>query len=117
MNFNDLFDANSIFLETEHYILRRIQPEDLPYYEKLAQKEALSLLQNSSFSDISALAWDDLLSEDHLTCSILQKNTSGFCGFCQLQWLFSSAPELGIDLLPTYQKQGIAAEVLPDFLS
>ena len=114
MHLNDLFDSKGIFLETEHYILRRILPEEKKYYETLAQAEnPYFLLQTNA----DALAWDDLLSEEHLTCSILQKDTGTFCGFCQLQWIFSSTPELGIDLLPAYQKQGVAMEILPAFLS
>lgn len=115
MKFDDLFDANGVFLTTEHYILRRILPEEKRNYEILAQKEQPDFLQSSD--SISALAWNELLSEDHLTCSILETDTGAFCGFCQLQWVFSDTPELGIDLLPEYQKKGIAAEVLSSFLA
>ena len=113
MKFDDLFDADGIFLHTEHYTLRRILPEEKTEYERLAQAETPDFLQNTS----NAIAWDELLSEDHLTCSILQKDTGTFCGFCQLQWVFSDVPELGIDLLPAYQKSGVAVEILPPFLS
>ena len=115
MHFNDLFDAKGIFLQTENYILRRILPEEKEKYEILAQAENPEFLSHSD--GISALAWEEMLSEDHLTCSILQKDTGAFCGFCQLQWIFSDIPELGIDLLPEYHRTGIAAEVLPPFLS
>ena len=93
--------------------LRRIQPEEKTEYEALAQAETPDFLQNTS----NAIAWDELLSGDHLTCSILQKDTGAFCGFCQLQWVFSDTPELGIDLLPSCQKSSVAVEVLPPFLS
>lgn len=112
MKFDDLFDVNSIFLKTEHYILRRILPEEKKHYESLAQAESPAFLQDTT----DALAWEELLSDDHLTCSILEKDTGGFCGFCQLQWVFSSVPELGIDLLPEYHQKGLAVEVLPSFL-
>lgn len=112
MRFDDLFDANGIFLKTQNHILRRILPEEKSFYEALAQTENLSFLQTCA----DALAWDELLCEDHLTCSILQKDTGTFCGFCQLQWVFSSTPELGIDLLPEYHQKGLAMEVLPPFL-
>ncbi|WP_458406995.1 GNAT family N-acetyltransferase [Anaerotignum sp.] len=115
MKFDDLFDANGIFLQTENHILRRILPEEKESYETLAQAENPDFLCASE--GVSALAWEELLSEDHLTCSILQKDTGAFCGFCQLQWVFSDTPELGIDLLAEYQRTGIAAEVLPPFLS
>ena len=113
MNFNDLFDAKGIFLTTENHILRRILPKEKEEYKALAQKNNPDFLPTSA----NALAWEELLSEDHLTCSILQKDTGAFCGFCQLQWVFSPVPELGIDLLPEYHRAGIAAEVLPPFLS
>lgn len=113
MKFNDLFGADGIFLQTENYILRRILPEEKSSYETLAQSENPKFLSSGS---VSALAWDELLSEDHLTCSILQKDTGAFCGFCQLQWVFADIPELGIDLLPEYHRTGIAAELLPPFL-
>ena len=113
MKFSDLCDANGIFLKTENYTLRRILAEEKIYYEKLAQTETPDFLQISA----DALAWEELLSEDHLTCSILRKDSEAFCGFCQLQWVFSDAPELGIDLLPEYQKKGIAIEILPPFLT
>lgn len=114
MKFDDLFHADGIFLQTENYILRRILPEEKKYYEALAQTECLAFLQPSD--NFSALVWEELLSEDHLTCSILQKDTGAFCGFCQLQWVFSEIPELGIDILSSYQQSGIAAEILPPFL-
>lgn len=117
MKYNDLSDANGIFAQTEHYVLRRISHEDKPYYQQLAKAETPDFLQSTSLASTSALAWEDLLAEEHLTCSILQRDTQSFCGFCQLQWIFTSTPELGIDLLPLYQKQGIAKEVLPAFLS
>ncbi len=113
MQYTDLFQRDDIFTETKHYILRRIQPEEFPYYEKLAQQETPSFIP---LSDATALAWDDLLSEDHLTCSILTKASGVFCGFCQLQWISNPAPELGIDLLSECQNQGVAPEVLPAFL-
>lgn len=117
MKYNELFDANGIFTQTEQYLLRRILPKDRPFYQQLAKAETPVFLQNSSLAGTSSLAWEELLAEEHLTCSILQKDTQTFCGFCQLQWIFSPTPELGIDLLPPYQKQGVAAEVLPAFLS
>ena len=115
MNFSDLFDASGIFLQTEHYTLRRISSEEKKHYELLAQGEQPDFLQPSG--DVSALAWEELLACDHLTCSILERATGAFCGFCQLQWVFSDTPELGIDLLPEYQKKGVALEVLPPFLT
>jgi hypothetical protein len=113
MKFDDLFDANGIFLKTTNHILRRIAAEEKPYYEELARAEHPEIPRTCD----APLVWDDLMSEDDLlTCSILQRDTGIFCGFCQLQQIFSSAPELGIDLLPIYQHSGIAAEVLPPFL-
>ena len=114
MKLSDLFDANGIFLKTPNYILRRIAAEEKPYYEELARAEHPEI----PYTSTAPLVWDDLMSEDDLlTCSILQHDTGVFCGFCQLQHIFSSAPELGIDLLPIYQHSGIAAEVLPLFLA
>lgn len=115
MQFHDLFDANSIFLQTKNYILLRILPAEKSFYETLADAETPDFLCPSD--GISALAWEELLSEDHLTCSILKKDTGAFCGFCQLQWVFSDTPELGIDLLPEYQNKGVAMEILPPFLT
>lgn len=115
MQFDALFDSDRIFTQTKHYLLRRISPDEQLFYQKLAQAETPDFLKDTD--TISAPDWDDLLSETHLTCSILETKTGAFCGFCQLQWIFSPTPELGIDLLPAYQKQGVAAEVLPAFLS
>ena len=114
MNHNDLFDADGIFTVTEHYILRRISVAEKQDYEALAQAETPEFLP---YHSAASLAWDDLLAEDHLACSILKKDSGAFCGFCQLQWIFTSTPELGIDLSSEYQKQGVAVEVLPAFLS
>lgn len=115
MKFHHLFDSADIFLQTEQYLLRRIRPSEKDAYEKLAEEDAPDFLTVPA--NPSALAWEELLSEDHLTCSILEKGTSAFCGFCQLQWIFSETPELGIDLLPKYRSSGIAAKVLPPFLT
>ena len=93
MKYNDLFDTNGIFIQTERYMLRRILPEDQPFYQQLAKEETPAFLQNTSLTGTSVLAWEDLMEKDHLTCSILQKDTQTFCGFCQLQWIFTSTPE------------------------
>lgn len=113
MKATDFCDASGILLQTTHYLLRRLQQEDLSAYEALAEIAVPAFLPTSS----TALAWEDLLDESCLTCSILEKNSLTFCGFCQLQWIDSPFPILGIDLLPDFQQKGIAAEVLPPFLS
>lgn len=109
----DLCDASGILLQTKHYLLRPLQQEDLSAYEALAEISLPAFLPASS----TALAWEDLLNESCLTCSILKKSSLTFCGFCQLQWVDSPFPTLGIDLLPNFQQKGIAAEVLPPFLA
>ena len=114
MNHNQLFAADCSFIQTKKYILHRILPEEKPYYQALAQAETPDFLQNTPLS--APLAWEELLSAEHLTCSILRREPHAFCGFCQLQWVFSPTPELGIDLLPPFQRQGIAMEILPPFL-
>lgn len=113
MELDRFFAVDGSFIQTKNYLLRRILPEDKPCYQALAQAETPDFLQNASLS--APLAWEELLSADHLTCSILRQDA--FCGFCQLQWVCSPVPELGIDLLPAHQKQGIAMEVLPPFLA
>ena len=115
MEQQNFFDENGVFTETEHYLLRRIQPEEMPHYQALAAIDTPDFLRNHSVS--AAHAWEGLWDTDHLTCSILMKDDHTFCGFCQLQWIDSPTPEMGIDLLPAFQKQGIAPEVLPAFLA
>ena len=112
------FDKNTIFTDTEHYLLRQILPEDRPYYEKLALHTLPDFLQLPEDAQKRAVfhVWDILQEEEHLTCTILKKEDNAFCGFCQLQWIASPTPEIGIALLPAYQKQGIALEVLPLFM-
>ena len=73
MKYDDLFDANGIFLQTKRYLLHRISPEEKEQYEILAEAEKPPFLHGSD--GISTLAWDFLLSEDHLTCSILKRDT------------------------------------------
>lgn len=114
MELDRFFAADGSFIQTKKYLLRRISPAEKPCYQALAQAETPDFLQNASLS--APLAWEELLSADHLTCSILRQDTHAFCGFCQLQWVCSPVPELGIDLLSAYQKQGVATEVLPPFL-
>ncbi len=117
MNHNIFFDTSAIFAETEHYLLRQIQPADASFYKELAHTDIPAFLQNISSTSITESIWEGLLENDYLICSILTKDTNTFCGFCQLQWLDSSNPEMGINLLPAFQKQGVALEVLPAFLS
>lgn len=120
MKYLDLFYPNGVFIETPNYILRQIQSADASYYKKLAASDFSSYLtsiKTEVLSSSSDHAWESLQDHTHLTCTILSKKTMTFCGFCQLQWIFESTPELGIDLLPEFQKQGVATEVLPAFLS
>lgn len=115
---NQFFDENSIFAETEHYLLRRILPQDRQSYEQLALHtlpDFLNLPQDAQERTV-AHVWDTLQEDTHLTCTLIQKTDNAFCGFCQLQWIFSSTPEIGIALLPNFQKRGIALEILPVFM-
>lgn len=50
MKYNELFDANGIFIQTEHYLLRRLFPEDKPYYQQLAKTETPNFLQKTGRS-------------------------------------------------------------------
>ncbi len=118
MNSMTFFDENGIFTETEHYLIRKILPKDRPYYEKLALHTLPDFLELPQDAQERAVfhVWDTLQEEEHLTCTILTKADNAFCGFCQLQWIASPVPEIGIALLPAFQKQGIALEVLPAFM-
>lgn len=113
-----IFDAHGIFAETEQYLLRQILPQDRPDYEQLALHTLPDFLHLPQDAQNQAVVhvWDTLQEDTHLTCTLIQKADHAFCGFCQLQWIFSPTPEIGIALLPSFQKQGIALEVLPIFM-
>ena len=55
--------------------------------------------------------WQSRISENLITYSILSPETLGFMGYCQYKNLSTSKPDIGIEILPKFQHQGLGYAV------
>jgi RimJ/RimL family protein N-acetyltransferase len=55
--------------------------------------------------------WQSRINENTITYSILSPKTQEFMGYCQYKNLSTTKPDIGIELLPKFRKQGLGYAV------
>lgn len=71
-----------------------------------------SIVNDSSQSDaICEDIWQRRTNDYTVTYSILSPQTLEFMGYCQYKHLSTSKPDIGIEILPQFQRQGIGYAV------
>ena len=88
-----------------------------PMDEEHKQNYMQLLSENSSIknSPLCEIVWEEMwqrrISEDLITYSILSPKTQEFMGYCQYKNLSTNKPDIGIELLPQFQHQGLGYAV------
>lgn len=122
MQKTDYFLEDGMFAETEHYIMKECCAADKESYVALYKENSIfasatSGMNKKEFDDYVEFAWTSFAEEDAIRVSVFKKDTSEYIANIVLRNLNSDTPELGIDVLQNFQRQGIASEVIPKFAS
>lgn len=91
-------------------IIRDLRDEDYDKYHDI-------FYSHSQFKKVFDLLlmdklWTAANSEDMLVCTIIDKASGEICGFCQLDRVRISAPEIGINIADAYMGKGYAQEAV-----
>lgn len=105
-----------VFAEDEKYLLSRYEDTDKNLYLKVWEEtfENSLVLNDENFKKKS---WEDvLMKKTKLQLKITDKLSNEYVGEVLVMKLDTKKPELGIQLLKKYQKQGIGTRVMKLFI-
>ena len=114
----DYFDINGYCTETDDVILKRLQPDDKENYIHLLKEKSL-LEKAGDFLDIEEYLegiWHEIEQENAIYVSILRKPTEEYIGNLVLRYLDSETPEIGIDILKRFKRNGLAYSAMLAFM-
>ena len=101
---------NPHFSENPMFVLKPMDEKDKPDYMQLLSEN--SVIKNSPLcKTVWEEMWQSRISDDLITYSILSPETLEFMGYCQYKNLSTIKPDIGIDLLPQFQHQGLGYAV------
>jgi len=101
--------------ETENIAIRRLSEEDYSVYYEMNYSR--SLFQKLFHDEFMQKIWERANAEDILVYTIIEKQTNEICGFCQLEHVNTSTPELGIDIRDGFMGRGYAQEAIKLLIS
>ena len=118
MDKNQYFDECHFFIEDEKYILREQHSEDKNDYYNLYVETSLlaKRMSQTAYREFFEKQWEQRSEEDAIYISVILKATKQYVGNIVLRELESTTPEVGIDIVEKYQRQGIAYDTLQLFL-
>ena len=101
---------NPHFSENPMFVLKPMDEKDKPDYMQLLSEN--SVIKNSPLcKTVWEEMWQSRISDNLITYSILSPKTQEFMGYCQYKNLSTTKPDVGIDLLPQFQHQGLGYAV------
>ena len=106
------FSEKSITANNKTYIIRGFNENDKENFIKVYQKTSVSNMIYSN-PDFCRYFLANTPDENELIFSIIEKSSGAYCGFCNLRNTNTIRPEIGIRLMPEYQRKGIGTQVLP----
>lgn len=120
MNKADFFQTDGVFVQDDRYILKALSEADKDNYLKLYRENSIVAKASSKMSDVDYEAfadfvWEKMSEDDAIYVSVFRKKDDLYVGNITLQHLDSDAPEIGMDVLQEYHRQGIAFESIPLF--
>ena len=105
-----LLQENPNFSENPMFVLKPMEEKDKPDYMQLLSEN--SAIKNSRMREtVWEEMWQNRISENLITYSILSPETLEFMGYCQYKNLSTPKPDIGIDILPRFQHQGLGYAV------
>ena len=120
MNKADFFLTDGLLIQNDKYILRVLNEEDRENYLKLYQENpivasAFSKMSDVDYDEFAEFMWEKIPEEDSLYVSVFLKEDYTYVGNIVVQHMSLTTPEIGIDVLEEYHRQGIAYETIPLF--
>lgn len=73
-------------------------------------------MSNLDYDEFTESVWEKIPEEDSIYVSIFGKVDYTYVGNIVMQYLYSSTPESGIDVLKEYHRQGIVYDTIPMFI-
>ena len=110
MDINLFLLENPQFSENPMFVLKPMEEKDKPDYMNLISENSIikeSILCEKVWEEM----WQSRISENLITYSILSPETLGFMGYCQYKNLSTSKPDIGIEIFPKFQHQGLGYTV------
>lgn len=120
MNKSDFFLENGLLVQNDKYVLSAMCENDKENYLKLYRENSIVAKASAKMSDVdydefAEFVWEKIPEEDSIYVSIFLKADHTYVGNIVMQHLSLSTPEIGIDVLKEYQRQGIAYETISMF--
>lgn len=105
----------SIFVETDRLILCMIQEADKEKYITLSYENSImkSFFKDEQFIDD---LWSTFMQDNSFVCSIFDKNTNEFIGYCSIKDMLKEVWEIAIEIKTDYHHMGYGTETLGAFL-
>ena len=120
MNKADFFQLDGVFVQDDKYILRAITEADKDNYLKLYRENSIVAKASSKMNDVdyesfTDFVWEKMSEDDAIYVFVFRKKDEIYVGNITLQHLSSDTPEIGMDVLQEYHRQGIALDSIPLF--
>ena len=112
MTLIELLKRENIFTEGKSIVIRNLTEKDrLNYLHTLKGVSFIpQIFETKGFQDI---VWQDVItSVSSITFAVERKHDSAYVGDCMMKVLTNDSFEVGVDVSPEYQNQGIGTEVM-----
>lgn len=108
-------EHGNVFADNDRISLKVIQYDEKDYYISVSYEYSF---KKSCYNDplIVDEIWNDFNKEYVFTCSIYDKETSAFVGYCSIKDMREDDWEIAIELMPEYCHQGYGYEALSMFV-
>lgn len=116
MDTNIFLQDNPIFSNSPMFVLKLLDEKHKHEYLKLV----LGYSTVNDFSPSDAICediWQRRINDNTVTYAILSHQTMEFIGYCQYKNLSTSMPDIGIEILPKFQRQGLGYAVCCTLIS
>lgn len=106
--------TKKIFLKTNRLLLCELQDSDKENIFKIAT-EAITLRNEEYQKKFNFAYWEEVNSETILNATMFLADSETFVGRICMKYINETIPELGIEILNTYQNKGYGPEAIKAF--
>ena len=114
MGKEQIFLQGQVIVQNDKYILKTLCEEDKINYLCLYQENSI-IAKSQNYGDYAEFVWKKLREDDAIYVSVFLRDDNSYVGNIALRQWSSDTPEIGMDVLLKYRKQGIAYETIPLF--
>ena len=111
MRKEDLVSDDGFFAENDRILLRLTSEEDEENHMKLVV-DVSTIKAAYEMKEFYDKTWNEAFHPDFLFLTILDKNTSDYLGYINVRYLSNEIPELGIDIVEKYRREGFGYEAV-----